>query len=64
LTLATLVHDGVATFESCTVAGFGPPGAYRTLRSRHGRLLDRCTSVDNDALGALMVDTLSRVPAA
>jgi inosine-uridine nucleoside N-ribohydrolase len=63
LTLATLVHDGVATFESCTVAGFGPPGAYRTLRSPHGRLLDQCTSVDNDALGALLVDTLSRVPA-
>jgi inosine-uridine nucleoside N-ribohydrolase len=64
LTLATLVHDDVATFEPCTVAGFGPPGAYRTLHSPHGRVLDRCTSVDNAALGALMVDTLSRVTAA
>jgi inosine-uridine nucleoside N-ribohydrolase len=60
LTVATLVQRGVATFEPCTVAAFGPPGAYRTLPSPHGRVLDRCTSVDNDLLGALMVDTLSR----
>lgn len=60
LTVATLVEPAVARFEPCAISVFGPHGACRTEASLHGRPIDRCTSVDNARLTALLVETLVR----
>jgi inosine-uridine nucleoside N-ribohydrolase len=59
LTVATLVHPGLAGFEPARVSAFGTPGACRMVASPHGRVIDGCRSVDNPALTALLVKTLT-----
>jgi purine nucleosidase len=59
LTVATLVYPELAGFEPARVSAFGTPGACRMIASPHGRVIDGCRSVDNGALTALLVRTLT-----
>jgi hypothetical protein len=62
LTVAALVHPELADFEPTRVSAFGTPGACRMVTSSHGRAVDGCQSVDNPALTALLVKTLTSRP--
>lgn len=59
LTVASLVYPELAGFAPARVSAFGTPGACRMVDSPHGRAIDACRSVDNGALTALLVRTLT-----